>query len=310
MKSYAFVAGVALLLSPLPAMAEPTPSGGPESAGEAAATPPSKSTYSLPFSLRPAIVPTVVRLDAAVVDTKTGGVLASTFTAGAQVAPNLGVYVRGAFVRVSPDAGNSATGIANPSVFALYGLKMPSGWKSNVFAGLALPLGQGGGNKPDVRRSLAVGSGVYARQAMDNALFAVNFATPMVGAGVARVANGLTVQIEGTVLQLIRARGEDVEKDSTRTNFTTGVHVGYAVIDPLLVVSTEAHYQRWLSTPAAVTADGNRREQATVGLGLRSNLVLSGSITARPGIGYFLPVDAPMTKGEYRSIVIDLPVTF
>ncbi len=279
------------------------PSPGPSSAGP-------KPVYAVPFALRPALVPNVARIDAAIVSVKGGGVIASTFMAGAKVTGDVGIYARGAFVRASPDRGDSASALANPALFTLVGIPTPGTLKANVFAGVALPLGQGGGNTPDARKSLAVGSGIYARQAMDNALFAVNYLTPMVGGGVAHVANGLTLQAEVTVLQLFRARGGDLEKDSSRTNLTSGLHAGYAVLGPLLVVSAELHYQRWLSTPRAVDLDGTKREQATVGGGLRSNVALSGSVTARPGIGYFVPIDDPMKKAEYKAIVLDVPVTF
>ncbi len=81
-------------------------------------------------------------------------------------------------------------------------------------------------------------------------MFAVNYFTPLVGAGVAYVDHKLTVQLEATVLQLFRVRGSEAPTatDSARTNSTAGIHVGYFVI-PQLSFGAEFRYQRWLTTP-------------------------------------------------------------
>src|SRR5690606_5383056 len=105
------------------------------------------------------------------------------------------------------------------------------------------------------KRYAAAGSGIYARSAMDNAMFAVNYLTFFPGLGIAYVADGLTVQAEATVLSLHRARGgESAEPDEHRVNFTSGVHVGYFVLESLSL-GADLRYQRWLSTPSAVEAD-------------------------------------------------------
>ena len=64
---------------------------------------------------------------------------------------------------------------------------------------------------------------------MDNALFAVNDCTVIPGASVAYVAHRVTVQAEATLLQLTRVRGDKVQAEASKTNCTSGLHVGYFV---------------------------------------------------------------------------------
>ena len=178
-----------------------------------------------------------------------------------------------------------------------------------AFAGVALPFGQGGGNDPDMEKRAAIGAGVPARSSLDNALFAVNDAVPTVGLGLAHIADGLTLQLEATVLQLLRARGDEVQKDSSKTNFTSGFHAGYFLLDALSL-GAELRYQRWLSTPAFVSDELGNRDQLTFAVGPRVNFRVGDSIVMRPGLALALPLDDPMKKGDYRIVQLDVPVAF
>jgi hypothetical protein len=144
---------------------------------------------------------------------------------------------------------------------------------------------------------------------MDNALFAVNYTTLTAGVGLAFVRWGFTAQAETTILQLFRTRGDAIDKDAARTNFTSGLHLGYRLLDPL-TVSVELRYQRWLSTPAAVTADPAKRDQLTFAVGLRANVPLTKTLLVRPGVSYSHPLDDPMAAQGYRILQLDVPVVF
>jgi hypothetical protein len=141
--------------------------------------------------------------------------------------------------------------------------------------------------------------------------------TPTVGAGLAWVDQGWTVQAEATVLFLRRVSGESVDADSARTNFTSGLNVGYQVI-PMITVSAELHYQRWLSTPALVEADEAKpsdqrlglRDQWTAGGGVRANIPLDKKTILRPGLAYFRGIDDPMAKQKYSIVMFDVPIAF
>ena len=69
------------------------------------------------------------------------------------------------------------------------------------------PIGMGGGDMPDAGAATANAAGIAARSAMDNAMFAVNYFTAIVGGGVGYVDHKFTLQAEVTLLQLFRVRG-------------------------------------------------------------------------------------------------------
>jgi hypothetical protein len=288
-------------LSPSAAWADPPADGGPTPAQK-------KAGYSLPWMMRPAVAGDLIRADAAIARQDGSTTMVPTLLAGARPFGGLplGFYGRAAVVH---DSAAGGTIVSNPIAFALYTPELAPSLKLSLFGGVTLPIGGGGGNTPAVSSRATAAQGIYARQAMDNALFATNYTTPTVGAGLAWVRDGLTAQAEATVLELVRVKGADLESDAARTNFTSGLHVGYQLV-PALTASVEAHYQRWLSTPIFVEKDDSKRQQATVGVGLRANVPLSSSLLIRPGVAYFHPVDDPMAKAKYRIVQIDLPFVF
>lgn len=303
-----------------------TMSGRAQDVVPAAAAP--KPKYSLPWGLRPGIAPNVIRSDSSLaLSDPQGNAFASTLTGGYKLIPNLGLYAKAALTYSSPaqpaattmmpmpPKAESATVFSNPLIFGLYTPKIANGLWLPVFLGVTMPIGSGGGDDRDVPKYQAQTAGLWARSAMDNALFAVNYFTLAGGAGAAWVRDRLTVQGEFTLLQLLRVRGDKtlpnrkkLEPDSSRTNSTLGLHVGYAVID-MLTLSAELRYQRWLSEPTVVKLFPPRRDQMTAGLGARVNLPL-GKVTLRPGVAYFHPIDDPMADWKSRVITFDVPVLF
>jgi hypothetical protein len=170
-------------------------------------------------------------------------------------------------------------------------------------------VGMGGGDSPDRSEAAALNpAGIYARSAMDNAMFAVNYLTVFPGVGFAYVANGLTLQVEATVLQLTKTRGPDTLQDSN-TNFTTGFHAGYFII-PQLSFGAEIRHQRWFSTPTPVKTNDNLRDTTTVAFGPRVHVKLGETTWFRPGVALALPLDKPMTDAEYKIVQLDLPIAF
>ncbi len=289
-----------VLAAPLAARAEP-----PSPAGAQAA----RSDYALPMLMRPAAAPTLIRVDMAVVHQESASGLFPVITGAYRFRPDTSLFGRVAIAQNEPDKGASGTALSNPLLAAQYVPTLAPGLKMALFGGVTLPVGAGGGNSPDRASRAAVGAGIYGRQAMDNALFAVNYMTPTVGVGVALVKNGVTLQGDLTVLQLMRVRGDEEDKDSSRTNFTAGALIGYRVAAPI-TLGAEAHYQRWLSTPAAVEKNGNLRQPGTVGGFVRLNLPADNGMLFRPAVGYFVGVDSPMSDTKYRIIQLDLPMLF
>jgi len=286
----------------------------PAWAQEAPPAPP--PPYSLPWQLRPAAVATVVRSDTAMAfysapdpGNESGTTIATTLLGAYKLTPAFAPVVRVGLVSNSPPVGDSAQTFANPIVGGTYLLNLNPSMRLALFLGLSIPVGMGGGNDPDPAEAMATASGVLARSSMDNAMFAVNDFTVFPGVGFAFVHSGFTAQVEATVLQLTRVRGEDVQPDDSKTNLTSGIHLGYFVI-PQVSIGADLRYQRWLSTPKFVDADDTRRDVATVAVGPRVHLKLSDAMWIRPGIGYARGLDEPMSDLGYDVVQIDVPVQF
>jgi hypothetical protein len=239
-----------------------------------------------------------------------GTTVASLLLASYKVTDELAPMVRLGLVNNSPPTGPSATNFLNPVLGALYGLKLSPELKLGLFLGVTVPIGSGGGNSAATEKRAANGAGASARAAMDNAMFAVNDFTVFPGVDLAYVAHGFTAQVEATLFQLTRVKGDaPVAPDSSRTNFTSGVHVGYFLI-PMLSVGAELRHQRWLSTPTPVKANSALRDTTTVAFGPRVHVKLGPTMWLRPGFAFGLPLDDPMKTAKYKLFQFDVPFVF
>lgn len=294
------------------AVAAPAPAAPPP-----AAPPP---PYSLPWQLRPVAAVNVVRSDTTVAFYEnaagnSGSAVATMLLGSYKVTPSLAPMIRMGFVQNSPpDAPTgmmtpaSGQSFINPIVGVTYARPVGA-VRLAGFLGATLPIGMGGGNTPDPGANTANAAGISARSGMDNAMFAVNYFTVIGGIGAAYVAHGFTAQVEATVLQLTRVRGEAFAKDSSRTNGTAGIHLGYFVL-PQLSLGGELRYQRWLYTPTTKVADNTTtRDTVTMAIGPRAHFKI-GKNWFRPGISYARGLDKPLTTASYNMIQIDLPFAF
>jgi hypothetical protein len=290
------------------------------SAAEVAPAPP--APYSLPWQLRPAGVANVARADTTVARYQNpasgdaGSTVAATFLFAYKVTPTLAPLVRAAVVwndSPGPATGGAAV-LSSPLLGLTYGRTLSSApaWRYAALAAVAIPVGMGG-DQPAAKdaKAAAIAAGILARSGLDNALFAVNYFTPLFGLDVAYVAGALTVQAEVTLLQLFRARNADVPSaaDATRTNATAGLHVGYFLL-PILSVGTELRHQRWLSTPKLVAASPAARDTTTIAVGARLHLHVRDKVWLRPGLSYGFAVDDPLAASHYHLFQIDLPLAF
>jgi hypothetical protein len=299
------------------AAAEPPPAEPPPAADAPKPKPP---PYSLPWQLRPVTAATVLRSDTAFAfykspaNDESGSTIASMLLFSYKVMDGLAPLVRLGVVSNSPPdsplatAPDSATLFINPVVGATFAPKIHDQLKLGLFLGVAIPVGMGGGKDADISDTAALGAGILARSAMDNAMFAVNYLTVFPGVGFAYVANGLTLQVEATVLRLTKTRGPEQLQDSN-TNFTAGFHAGYFII-PQLSIGAEIRHQRWLSTPTPVKSNDNLRDTTTVAFGPRLHFKLGETTWFRPGVALALPLDKPMTDAEYKIVQLDLPFVF
>lgn len=280
---------------------------------------PSRTPYSIPFGLRPAVAVNALRLDSslALFTPPSGNAsstnLVTTLLVSRKLNEATSVVARVGMVRNAPPESSTgvgpATAFLNP-VFGVNHVHVLHALRITPFIGVALPLGSGGGSAPDPASSLARTQGVWTRSSMDNAMFAVNDLVVFPGIDVAFVHSGWTVQLEATLLQLRRVRGSDrVQPDALRTNFTAGLHAGY-FLGPALSLGAELRHQRWLSTPKAVEVDSSLRDTTTVALGPRVHIKLDDSSWLRPGVSYSLPLDNPMASSSYQVIQLDVPFIY
>ena len=299
---------------------EPPPAAAPLSRDEPSLAPNAEAPkapaapYSLPFQLRPAgPPPDVMRLDTVIAPygsgTASGTATVSMLTGGLRFGSHFGAFARAGIVNHSTDATPTTQIFTNPVVGGVYGTKLGSDLRLALYFAAALPVGSGGGNTPNKDAQKALGAGNLARSAMDGTMFAVNDLALIPGADLAYTAHGFTVQVEATVGQLLRTRGEAVQKDATRTNFMSGVHVGYFVL-PFLSVGVEGRYQRWLTTPAAVEKDASLRDNLTAAGGLRAIIPVRGATKMLPGVSYAMGLRGATGDRDYHVVQVDIPVVF
>ena len=289
-------------------------------APEAAPAKPAPPRYSMPWMLRPVAAANVIRADMAFAFSTARDTQPILALASVKVRPNLAVIARFGFIHNTPTGKEGTTAFVNPALGALYAIPVSKNIKASLFAATTLPIGQGGGNTPNPdKRGANLPSGIFARASVDNALFQINYMTPIVGADIAYVGQDLTLQFEATVLELIRVRGEKVDKDAARTNLVFGLHGGYFLL-PQLSVGVELRYQYWASHPtfekqiADKKATSDIIDNWTFSFGPRGHFKLNEKMWLRPGVSLTMGLDLPtgFTGGglQYKIVQVDVPFFF
>jgi len=307
----------------------PAPEATAVSSTTAGVPPPPSSTpppYSLPWQLRSVTPATALRVDSSVAfyqntmgassDTEATMLLGSY-----KVTPNLAPLLRLGVVKndvpVASATAADGSSFINPIVGLTYGRRV-NALRWAAFGGVTIPIGMGSGDHADVGTATANKAGIAARSAMDNAMFAVNYFTAIVGGDVAYVDHKLTLQAEATLFQLLRAHGDDAggaSSDATRTNSTFGIHAGYFVL-PYLSLGAELRYQRWLSTVTQISSGAkvdipdSSKDTMSVAIGPRAHFAIGKGMYLRPGLSYSRGLDQPLTSSSYNVLQVDVPVVF
>jgi hypothetical protein len=298
-------------------------------AAPAALAPPATTQrYSVPWQLRPITTGDFVRLDsaAAVFNDANGNLdeaVTTVLAASYQITRDWAPMVRLGFVgNDAPGAALDGSSFANPVVGATYARSMGS-YRLALFGATTIPIGTGGGNAPNVGSAKTNAASITARPA-DNAMFAVNYLTEIVGADVAYVNHGFTAQGEATLQQFVRVRGDNnaAATDSFRTNSAVGLHLGY-FIGSHFSLGGDLLYQRWLSHPTALNAINGAHgplsdadmDTVTVVAGPRLHFRLGKQAWIRPGISFIRGfdargLDAPLLTAQTTAVQIDIPVMF
>jgi hypothetical protein len=280
-------------------------------------TPPaSAAPYSLPWQLRPVTVGNVVRLDsaAAIFNDANGNLdeaVTTTLTASYQITRDWAPMVRLGFVgNDAPGAALDGSSFVNPLVGATYARER-DGYRLALFGATTIPIGTGGGNAPTVGAAKTNAASATARPA-DDAMFAVNYLTEILGVDIAYVNHGFTAQAEATLLQFVRVRGDQsaAATDRFRTISAVGLHLGY-FIGSHLSLGSDLRYQRWLSS-----TDANiKMDMVTVAAGPRLHFRLGKQAWIHPGMSFMRGLDgrgfdAPLITAQTTAVQIDIPIMF
>jgi hypothetical protein len=317
----------ALVAGPCPAFAQPAPpdsdeAGEPEPSTAEPPAPPKPLLYSNGWQLRPLLAPTGLRSDTVVgfyedAQSRGGRTLVSFLTAAARV-PGTGpdrlgldLVLRAGYVHDSPPTGKAGAAFTNVLVGAAYAMRLPREFLLNLFLATTLPVGTGSGNDAAKEDVAARQRGASARSGFDVAM-ATNDVGVVPGVGVGWVSQGLTLQFEATLAQLLRVRGGAVQPEATRTNSVLAFHAGYFFL-PFLSAGAEIRYNRWLDPPSAVRADktGASYDNLSVALGPRLHVRLASG-WLRPGVAYVRALDKPLAAAvpNLQIVQLDIPYTF
>jgi opacity protein-like surface antigen len=294
------------------------------------ASPDTVQPCSLPWELRPVTTGNVFRLDsaAAVFNDANGNLdeaVTTVLAASYQITRRWAPMIRLGFVgNDAPGAALDGDSFVNPVVGATYtrNIDRTGRYRVALFGATTIPIGTGGGNAPDPGAAKTNVMSTTARPA-DDAMFAVNYMTEIMGADVAYVNHGFTAQAEATLQQFIRVRGDHGagSTDSFRTNSGVGVQLGY-FIGSRFSLSGDLLYRRWLSHPnldampgAHVPLSDANMDTITVAAGPRLHFRLGTQVWIRPGISFVRGldargIDAPLLTARTTAVQIDIPVTF
>jgi hypothetical protein len=303
---------------------------------------PKPAPYSLPWQLRPVVAASVVRSDTTFAfykDTagkESGSTLASMLLGSYKVNEHFAPLVRIGIASNSPPSSaktsagadlKSSTNFLNPVLGAIYAIKPARPLRLAFFLGVTLPIGSGGGDDATPQAAATNAAGIRARSAMDNAMFSVNDFAIFPGVDFAYVAKGFTAQVEATLFELTRVKGDKApalglakNPDKSKTNLTLGLHIGY-FLAPFISLGAELRHQRFVSTPKGVALDDDpantpllepqgTRDTTTFAVGPRFHIQLSKSIWFRPGAAFSMPLDDPMQQTKYKIVQLDLPLSF
>jgi hypothetical protein len=277
--------------------------------------------YSVPWQLRPLPAPTVLRLDNVVAfnedkQARHGLTTVSFLTAAGRIPgtgparAGLDVLARAGFAVDSPPTGDGGWALVNALVGAAYAVRLPSDFLLNAFLGFTLPIGNGGGDTPDKEKLAARTRATAARSQLDNPILGTNDFGVIPGIGVGWVSHGWTLQLEATLSHVVRVRGEQAQREKTKTNSAFGLHVGYFIL-PVVSLNTELRYQHWLNPPFSVDADptGASVDNLSFALGPRFHID-TGVGWIRPGIAYARGLDRPMAAASPNLHIVQIDIPF
>ena len=214
----------------------------------------------------------------------------------------LSSFVRLGWVRNAPSNAEAASGIANPALGFTGQVPFGKHVKVGGVAGATLPLGSGGGNTPHPAALKAWVSSVD----WGGAMFAVDHVDVFGGLKASYSLDRFTLQVESTLHQLGRVRGEAVDPIGAAATVTGSQATASCAILPALSLSSGLAETRFWNTPKAIRDSPDSRVDYFFIVGASLDLRLARGIGFTPGLLYARALDLPLRAEKFQVVELDL----
>lgn len=211
---------------------------------------------------------------------------------------SLRAFLRYGFVDNFAPGRAHAASVSNLALGASYGIDALRYLRVAAEAGLILPIGTGAGREPAPGIALA---NLRAR-ALHPTMFDPNFMTTYIGAIASTQHTRAVGRLELFFDPSFKVNGANDDKGKTRLRLAA--HGGYRVL-PWLEPFVELRYFRFLSTNAAIEADGALSDNMYGGLGIAAVL---GPLRAQ--VAYLRALDPPLTRIDFNVFAIRIGADF
>lgn len=116
-----------------------------------------------------------------------------------------------------------------------------------------------------------------------------------------------------TLAQFVRVRGEHIEKDALRTQYSGTISAGLSpfadVSKTPIAAFTELRYRIWLTDVASARSDPRARDHLAAAVGFRVRVPLGGAVGSA-AFAYSTALDAPLADFGFRTIEADAQIAF
>ncbi len=215
----------------------------------------------------------------------------------------LTTFARVGWVHDAPSGATSANALANPAAGLSLQLPVSKRLTLGGSLGATAPLGSGGGDRPNPAAMKAWVSSFD----WGGATFAVNHVDVFGGARADYTVGPVTLQLESTLHQLTRVRGETVDPIGAAVTMTgSQATIAYTIL-PNVTLSTAMYESRVWNTPTCIRESPDSRADYFVMAGATLDLRIRGLAIA-PGFVYARALDLPLVREKFQVVELDLGV--
>ncbi len=214
----------------------------------------------------------------------------------------LSTFARVGWAHNAPSNEASGSAFANPAAGVSSQIELGKHVKVGGLAGITVPVGSGAGNTPNTAALKAWTNSVD----WGGAMFAVDHVDVFGGLRASYTASRLTLQIESTVHQLVRVRGEASDPIGDAATVTGSQATALVALPHDVSVSTGLAETRFWNTPKCIQDSAESRRDYFVVAGVSLELKLAKGVAFTPGVLYARALDLPLTRETFQVIEVDL----